>query len=355
MRKINHKKIYTIIISFLIIFSASSVTAQLEPINGGVVDDSGSSGEGIGRGYVPPIAPVLKTNDNKPADKLDYVALEPDAFKGLETSAPTGSPLADFLGQVFSFGIAAAVVLALIMLVYAGILKMTTDSWTKQDDAKTTIENALYGLGLALVSYIILYTINPCLVQFISTRDGCSTTNTFLFGSSGPNLIYGPSLPTEAQIQAGDLDGVRFVQANNFYPSLDPEIIMTSSNPDGYCNDQSNPRCTSLENIPAEAIDKINSLGRICSNCVIITGGTEIGHENFNPEKYPYAHGSERSTVDLDYNKQVIEALIALGLKEGDKRDFKTKNNVFVCELNESDVVNCDQMEGTEGHIHVQF
>lgn len=104
----------------------------------------------------------------------NYVPLEQGAFNalGVENTSDLGS----FLSSVFNFGIAAAVVLAFIMLVYAGVIMMTTDSWSKKDDAKTIIENALYGLGLALISWLILYTINPCLVYF-SSKD-CN--NTFL-------------------------------------------------------------------------------------------------------------------------------------------------------------------------------
>lgn len=94
--------------------------------------------------------------------KLCYVQLEPNAFPGVSAS----SNLTTFLSQVFNFGIAAAVALALIMIIWGGIMKMTTDSWEKTDEANGKITNALYGLGIALISWILLYTINPALVDF---------------------------------------------------------------------------------------------------------------------------------------------------------------------------------------------
>lgn len=112
---------------------------------------------------------------------IEYTRLEPNAFPSVTTSS--GSSLADFLGQIFNFGIAIAVVLALIMIIWGGIMYMTTDSWEGKEDGKTKIKDALWGLGLALVSYLILFTINPCLVVF-TNKDGCTTTNTFLFGSN---------------------------------------------------------------------------------------------------------------------------------------------------------------------------
>lgn len=106
---------------------------------------------------------------------INYVPLESGVFEGVNKDSTN---LSTFLSSVFSFGIAIAVVLAFVMIVYAGIIKMTTDSWTKTETANGIITNALYGLGLALVSYLLLYIINPCLVVWTSSGN-CK--NTFLY------------------------------------------------------------------------------------------------------------------------------------------------------------------------------
>lgn len=105
-----------------------------------------------------------------------YIPLEKNAFSGM-TSAASGD-LIPFLSDVFNFGIAVAVALALIMIIWGGIEYMTSDAWQNKDNGKKRIQDALWGLGLALVSYLILFTINPCLVVF-TNKDGC-TANTFL-------------------------------------------------------------------------------------------------------------------------------------------------------------------------------
>ena len=94
----------------------------------------------------------------------EYTPLVPGAFTGVGTQS--SGNLGVFLGQAFNWAIAMAVVLALIMIIWGGIEYMTTDSWSGKDDGKTRIRNALWGLGLALISYLILYTINPNLVDF---------------------------------------------------------------------------------------------------------------------------------------------------------------------------------------------
>ena len=109
-----------------------------------------------------------------------YTPLESEVFKDFNTATPTENKLADFLVNIFNFGIAAAVALALIMIIWGGIEYMTTDSWTGKEGGKEKITNALWGLGLALVSYLILYTINPCLVVF-TDKEGCGGSAIFLW------------------------------------------------------------------------------------------------------------------------------------------------------------------------------
>jgi len=96
---------------------------------------------------------------------LEYIPLEGEAFKGFGVANPTHD-LALFLSQVFQFGLAVAAALAVIMIVWGGIKIMTTDSWLGKSEGKQTIYNAIWGLLLALVSWLILYTINPNILIF---------------------------------------------------------------------------------------------------------------------------------------------------------------------------------------------
>ena len=98
----------------------------------------------------------------------------------------TSSSIANLLGTVYRFGIAASVLLALIMMIWAGIEYMTSDAWYNKKDAIGKINNTLMGLGLALISYVMLYIINPCLVDFFSAKE-CSEKNSFLSPSSLPS------------------------------------------------------------------------------------------------------------------------------------------------------------------------
>lgn len=61
--------------------------------------------------------------------------------------------------------ISVAAALAVIMMILGGIEYMSTDIWTKKNDAKGRITNALVGFLLAISAYTILYTVNPKLVD----------------------------------------------------------------------------------------------------------------------------------------------------------------------------------------------
>ena len=103
---------------------------------------------------------------NATATRERPIYLEPTALPGVSANASLGT----FLGQVFNWGIAIAVALTVVMIIFGGMQYMTTDSWMGKDEGKTKIMDALIGLSIALLSWIILNTINPCLVNFNGER-----------------------------------------------------------------------------------------------------------------------------------------------------------------------------------------
>jgi hypothetical protein len=246
--------------------------------------------------------------------QLCYVALQPNAFPGVTSS---NNNLSTYLGNIFDLGIALAVVLALIMIIWGGIIKMTTDSWNKQDEAKSKIENALYGLGLALISYVLLYTINPALV----TWQG----NTLLGGGSASS---GADATIRSQLAS---DGITINKAD--------------------CPTQTSTNCTSLDGLPSTAVTGLESLQTSCktasggTGCVVVTGGTEAGH---------VSHGQGIATVDVRYNSQVYAALQQSGLTYAP--NFAGGSGVrgnYTCEAGGSVAVPCDGSSAVS--IHIQF
>jgi len=91
-----------------------------------------------------------------------YVPLAP--LPGVENASQTN--LQNYLGAIFKIGIGLAGVFAVLMIVIGGIQFIGgASSPSARADAKSKITNAVFGLILALGSWLILNTINPAILN----------------------------------------------------------------------------------------------------------------------------------------------------------------------------------------------
>ncbi|MDD3694032.1 MAG: NlpC/P60 family protein [Candidatus Pacebacteria bacterium] len=119
--------------------------------------------------------------------------------------------IGDYVNSLFSIALGILTLLAVIMIVIAGVQYMTIESFQGKSDAKSRITGALTGLLLALSIYIILGTINPDLLQvnFGSNIEEVAlegydppTSPYFSSGSTGSNYnINAGSVPTGSASQ----------------------------------------------------------------------------------------------------------------------------------------------------------
>lgn len=95
----------------------------------------------------------------------EYKLLAP--LPGVETSPDSGESTATtYIRGLFQLMIMIAGVLAVVMIIYGGVEYMSTDAFTGKSAAKDRISNAIWGLLLAIGSWLILYTIDEDLVNF---------------------------------------------------------------------------------------------------------------------------------------------------------------------------------------------
>jgi hypothetical protein len=73
--------------------------------------------------------------------------------------------LSPFFFKVYRIGVMAAIALSIVMISLGGIQLATTDSISGTDSGRKKINAAFAGLFIALFSYVLLYTINPALVN----------------------------------------------------------------------------------------------------------------------------------------------------------------------------------------------
>ena len=75
--------------------------------------------------------------------------------------------LGEYLAAVYRYGVAAAAVVAVVMIIRGGLIWTISGGNESQiDHAKDIIIKAVVGLALAVGSYTVLFTINPDLVRF---------------------------------------------------------------------------------------------------------------------------------------------------------------------------------------------
>lgn len=83
-----------------------------------------------------------------------------------EKTADVSGNLLSYVETIFKFTLGIAGVLAVIMIVIGGIQYISTDAIYGKKEGKERITQAILGLLLAFVAWLILYEINPDLLKF---------------------------------------------------------------------------------------------------------------------------------------------------------------------------------------------
>jgi hypothetical protein len=96
-------------------------------------------------------------------DRTEYELLAPIPY--VETTAEGKTTAAEYIPGAVKLVIILSGVLAVVMIMFGGIQYMSTDAISGKSDAKKTIQNAFWGLGLVLGAFLILNTINPALLN----------------------------------------------------------------------------------------------------------------------------------------------------------------------------------------------
>ncbi len=101
---------------------------------------------------------------------LQYKPLEPDAFGSISGPLTETTSLTTFLTEAFNLGLAICAALAVVMIVWGGVEYMLSESLFSKEEGKKKIRNAIYGLLLAVFSWLILYIINPSILDWSRWR-----------------------------------------------------------------------------------------------------------------------------------------------------------------------------------------
>ena len=122
-----------------------------------------------------------------------FVPLTKGGIPGIES----GTGFSGFLNAAFNLGLAVAATLAVVMITIGGLQYMTTDSIYGKGEGRDRIQNAVIGLILALLIWLILYTINPNLLKFdVNLGDTNSRPTDYEYEAYRESLQGGGTLKT---------------------------------------------------------------------------------------------------------------------------------------------------------------
>jgi hypothetical protein len=218
------------------------------------------------------------------------------------TQAP--SP-ADMVGQIYTYALSIAGALAIIRVVYGGIIYMiSAGNTSKQSDARDIITSAIWGLVLLAGAYLLLNTINPEIVQ-LKNPSLPAPTPTSSINNNPVNPSFTSSCPA-------NLDSNLCLQEVSMEKNLLSYGINLKST--GNCDNPNNKNCTSLYGFPQSGIDELITLKNKCDCAITITAGTETGHEE---------HGFGRAIVDMSFSPS-LDSYIHSQISAGDSPSLNT-------------------------------
>ncbi len=152
---------------------------------------------------------------------------------------------------LIALGLATAA--AMGVLIYGGVLWSVSGAIATKKDAMDWITGAIWGLVLLLAAYLILYTINPNLVNLIN-----------------PNEAFKPITFTPPADTSSDAQVRETLSGTN----------ITVNGPQSQTN---------LSGLRSTTISGLTGLSNSCGGCNIqISGGTESGHE---PGTFSHTNG----------------------------------------------------------------
>lgn len=183
-----------------------------------------------------------------------YELLAP--LPGLGSSVPAGGT-ANYLQILFNAGIAVAVALAVIVMIWGGFQYLSTDAFSGKSEGKEKITRALWGLLLALGIVVILNTLNPNLVKMDLTLEPLKRIAVTEQPPPGPG--------TDPRLQ-------QMLSTESANRGLLAGSVTFNNGP---CTQIGQRNCTSVGGLPQKAISDILSLRTQCSCDLVITGGTE--------------------------------------------------------------------------------
>lgn len=225
----------------------------------------------------------------------DYKLLAP--IPGFLEETPKNP--SEYINGMYKILLGFAGALAVMMIMYAGFMYMTTEAVSGKTKAKERITAAVLGLILALSSYLILKTINPDFISFkFSITPARIQIDNEVHGDTGHSPRDGKYCSkggsktigtyTKGELWKNDQKTRDLLESNG--------IIINKGN----CEKVGDSNCTSVYNLnTSKVLDFYKKCKGVIPSCVVeITGGTECWLHSWNTQ-----HKEGNNIVDLNIQK----------------------------------------------------
>lgn len=248
--------------------------------------------------------PLAHSADCTETKSSQYCLLEPlpikdSAGQDFTMYDPATNNAASYINIIIKVFISIIGVLGVIMIILGGVQYMSTDAISKKEGGKEMITNSIFGLLLALASWLILNTINPNLTNInidppkgtavtVTNGDGPPTVTTVTNATINGKTVAVTSRCSSESVQAAAADGVELKDGAQ-WGSITAIGADDAANrkslkeagidvPKGNCATVGQSGCTSAYKISSVA-NLSNLRTKVCgssTNCrLTLTGGTE--------------------------------------------------------------------------------
>ena len=301
------------------------------------------------------LAPIPGIADNSPSieDKGGRVAITD--LKGYD--------LGNYINTLFKLAVSILGVMAIIMIIVAGVQYMTVESIYGKSDAKQKIISAVSGLILALGIYTILWTINPQLLE-VNFGSGITIVTLDVDGEAimNKNGTYNDSSGKVISIQGKE------IKYGETWPPIGSQLLpirdsvaklgISVNNPE--CQKIGDKGCTSTyfdTNTQGKLISQLASLKAACDCDFVITGGSEVWAHHTHSVSKPILdlRATHKGTVTVDDIKKLNKALS--GGQYEDFNDMKEKKDWSYDTEKEyiPGIRAYAEQSGTAPHWHIRF
>ncbi len=218
------------------------------------------------------VVPAIAQNDYTVLAPLPGTTIQDNCVAG-DKNKECKTNLEKYLPGLFKLAVGLSAAFAVFMIVIGGFQYMSTDALQGKEEGKARIWNSVKGLVLVIGAWLILYTINPGLLEL---RLSIETIEI----KGPPSVSGGGVLGAGGTTPGRAMTPEQVIASNAVREALESVGIYTYTGP---CTKGQTTGCVNLDGLTPTTISGLGALSSMVAEAgagtyLTITGGTEGGH-----------------------------------------------------------------------------